>query len=98
MMLEIYGASDDLIEVEGDVHGEHPASEGLLFLSDGTILEIRYGKGTLAVWEIKLIEKGDLFATIVPCFDEDADRYSDTAKFEEGIDWVYFTKEIHKVQ
>ncbi len=97
-MLVIYGASDDLIEVEGDVNGEHSASEGLLFLSDGTILEIRYGKGTLAVWEIKLIEKGNLFATIVPCFDEDADPYSDTAKFEEGIDWVYFTEEIHKVQ
>jgi len=47
----IYGASDDLIEAEGDVKGEvgHYGSDNdkhgvLLICSDGTLLEIKYGK------------------------------------------------------
>jgi len=81
----IYGASDDLIEI-------------FLFLSDGTILEVKYGKENLAVWEIKLVEKGIHFDTIEPCFDEDADRYSDTAKFHFGLKWVYAADSIGKVE
>ncbi len=101
MATEIYGHSDDLIEVDGDVRGEHGAygdAENFVIVSDGTILKIKYGKDSLAVWEIRLIEKGTLFITIRPCFDEDAPRHSDTALFLEGIKWVYVTKEIQKVK
>lgn len=98
MATEIYGASDDLIEVSGDVDVEYCADEGFLIVSDGTILKIKYGKDLMAVWEIRLIEKGNLFATINPCFDEDADRYSDTAMFDAGVKWVYFAKEAQLIK
>lgn len=94
----IYGASDDLIEVTGDVEGELCSDNSVLFLSDGTILAVKYGKENLAVWEIRLIEKGALFMNIVPCFDEDADRYSDVAHFVDGIKWVYAAEGIGKVE
>ena len=98
MATEVYGASDDLIEVEGDVRGEHCSDDVFLIISDGTILKIKYGKDSMAVWEIRLIEKGTLFATIKPCFDEDADRYSDTAMFNSGVKWIYAVKEINRIK
>ena len=98
MATVIYGYSDDLIEVDGDVHGEHPDDEAFLIVSDGTILNIKYGKDSMAVWEIRLIEKGTLFVTINPCFDEDADRYSDTAMFKSGVRWVYAAKEVQRIK
>ena len=65
MTTEVYGFSDDLIELDGDIEeecsgGEKPA---LLIFSDGTILTIRYGKEHLAVWAITLIEQGDSVPT-----------------------------------
>jgi len=94
MATEIYGASDDLIEIRGNVNGEHCHDDGFLIVSDGTVLKIKYGKDAMAIWEIRLIEKGNLFATIDPCFDENEARYSDTAMFDEGVKWVYFAKEL----
>lgn len=98
MSTEIYGTSDDLIEIEGDITGELNADDAILFLSDGTILHIKYGKADMAVWEMKLIEKGSLFETIEPCFDEGAPRYSDTAKFGDGIKWAFHATSIRKVE
>lgn len=98
MTTVIYGASDDLIEVEGDVRGEHCDDEAFLIVSDGTILKIKYGKESMAIWEIRLVEKGVLFSTINPCFDENAERYSDTALFKAGVKWVYVAEEIHKIK
>jgi len=94
----IYGASDDLIEISGDMKGEQCDDHAFLFLSDGSILEVKYGKENLAVWEIRLVEKGALFMTIEPCFDEEASPYSDVASFAEGIKWVYAADSIGKVE
>ena len=94
----IYGASDDLIEVSGDVKGEHCGDHNFLFLSDGTILEVKYGKESLAVWEIRLVEKGALFMNIEPCFDEEASPYSDVASFADGVKWVYQAESVGKVE
>lgn len=100
MATEVYGASDDLIELEGEISeelsgGEKPA---LLFFSDGTILTIKYGKEHLAVWEITLIEQGELFGMLDFCTDEDAERYSDTARFKDGLKWVYFFREWRHIK
>lgn len=104
-MLRVYGASDDLIEVEGDIEGEvgcygtdEQDNGVLLVFSDGTMLEIKYGKSKLAIWEIKLIRKGELFLIIEPCTDEDADIHSDIAKFKDGIKWVYAATEWKAVK
>lgn len=98
MATEVYGASDDLIEIDGDLEGEHSAEEAYLFLSDGTLLHVKYGKENMAVWEIRLIRQGTLFSTINPCFDEDAKRYSDTALFDAGIRWAYAAKDVSQVK
>lgn len=102
MATEIYGRSDDLIEVRGDQEGEvgfyGDGEAALVVCSDGTILEIYYGKGSLAVWGINLIRKGDLYDRIEPCHDEDADRYSDTAHFYEGLEWVHVATSWQKAR
>ena len=104
-MTEIYGASDDLIEFEGDFRGEvgcYATDEDehgvLVIISDGTILEIRYGKGGAGIWEVKVLKIGMLFQRIDQCVDSDADRYSDTAHFNDGVKWAYAAKEWELVK
>lgn len=95
MATQIYGASDDLIKLEGDLSEEVSGGDKptLLIFSDGTALTIKYGKEHLAVWAITLITQGKLFTKIVYCTDEDAERYSDTAHFNGGLEWAYIAKE-----
>lgn len=107
MASKIYGASDDLIEFEGDICGEvgcygtDEREHGvLLVFDDGTILEAKYGKGGMAIWEIKLIKAGVLIEKIEPCTDEDeeADINSDIAYFKDGLKWAYAAKEWERVK
>jgi len=95
MATQVYGASDDLIELEGDLSEEFNGGEKpcLLIFSDGTVLTIKYGKEHLAVWAITLVNQGKLFGSVVYCTNEDAERYSDTAHFKDGLEWVYFVRE-----
>ena len=105
MSTRIYGCSDDLIEFEGDFEGEvgcYATDESecgvLVVVSDGTLLEVKYGKNGEGIWEIKLIKKGASFLNIEQCDDEEADIYSDIANFSDGITWAYAAKEWEKVQ
>jgi hypothetical protein len=101
---KIYGASDDLIECEGDLYGEcgaYSSEEGkkfLVVLSDGTVLAVSYGKPTGGIWQIDLLSQGTLFEKIDVCTDEDAKPYSDIAHFKDGIKWGYVAKEWEKVK
>lgn len=99
MATKIYGASDDLIEVEGDVSGECGGGDEstLLVCSDGTLLEIRYGKASLGVWQITVARKGDLFVCIDHCDDEDADPHSDVAHFNQGLKWVIEARDYARI-
>ncbi len=105
MATEIYGASDDLIEIDGDQRGEvgfyqsdDDASPALVVCSDGTVMTIRYGKGKLAIWAIDVIRPGELLERVDECRDEDADRYSDTAHFRDGLLWVHVATEWERAQ
>lgn len=105
MPTEIYGASDDLIEFEGDVHGEVSASgtddddQGVLIIcNDGTLLEVKYGKADMGIWAIQCIKSGELFDRIETCDDEEADRYSDTAYFKDGLKHAYAATEWERVK
>ena len=105
MTTKIYGASDDLIEADGDVCGEvgcygtDDQEHGvLLLLSDGTLLEVKYGKADMGVWGITLVIAGELFEKIEPCSDEDADPHSDVAYFKDGLKWAYAATEWQKVK
>lgn len=105
MSTKVYGHSDDLVEIEGDVRGEigcfgtDDRDNGvLLACSDGTHLEVKYGKGGLAVWRVTLLRKGDLFDRIDECHDEDAKPYSDVAHFKDGLTYVIGAKEWERTQ
>lgn len=97
MKTKIYGASDYLIEVDGELSEEfNHYGKGLVKItcSDGTVAAIRYDWN----WHITVKEKGDLFDKIVngnpaedPHTDEDCkicSPYSDVLVMKEGLEWV----------
>lgn len=105
MSTRVYGASDDLIEFDGDVSGEVDYYSGdcedegcLLVFSDGTLLAAAYGKpGHGAVWGLRLVQRGTLFDRIDECFDEDAKPYSDVAHFRDGLKFAFAAKSWERV-
>lgn len=93
---KIYGTSDDLIEVEGAYSGEvgcygtDDRDKGvLLIVSDGTLLEVKYGKNDSGIWGINVIKKGAQFDRIELCDDEEAIPYSDVVYLTGDIKYVY---------
>jgi hypothetical protein len=105
MSTKVYGASDDLVEFEGDVYGEvgYYTSEELdagmlVIFSDGTILEAKYGKAGLGVWGLNVLAQGPLFQEHVACADEDADPHSDVVTFKDGLKWAYAATEWERVR
>jgi hypothetical protein len=104
-MTKIYGASDDLIEFDGDVSGEvgcygtDDREHGVLVAgSDGTLLDVKYGKGGAGIWGIQLLKAGELFEKIEPCLDEDANPHSDIAYFKPGLKYAYASTEWQRVR
>lgn len=96
----IYGASDDLIEFDGDLHGEvgcygtDDADKGVLvMLSDGTVLEVKYCKRVSGVWAIDVLRKGELFDRFEPCADSESKPYSDQVFMKPGLKWGYSATE-----
>ena len=94
----IFGASDDLIEMEGGYNAEHGEygtdsdSPCVMFLSDGTVLALVYAPSDKAIWKIDVKEKGSLFDRLEPCTDEDAEPHSDVVHMKPGIRWAYAIK------
>jgi hypothetical protein len=97
---KVYGASDDLIEFDGDVSGEVMIASGpsLLMFSDGTILTINYGDNDLAIWKIVVLMKGSLFKSVDICTDEDADVYSDVVHFQDGLTMAFHSRDWARVK
>lgn len=89
-MIEIYGSSDDLIEIDGDIREEFNAEEGYLAFSDGTVLYIEYGKE--GIWRIRQMTKGKAKYTKTEGIDDD--NYSDKVTLDGDISWVVFGKEF----
>ena len=79
----VYGASDDLIEVEGDISEEfYPDSEArYLAFSTGALLRIKYD-GT---WNIRVLA-GDV--AVDRAEGMDAANYSDRATVNGDVRWV----------
>ena len=70
----IYGASDDLIEIDGAVNDEIDAphnGKSKFEVSDGTKGTIEYAPGHDAVWSIVMKHEGTLFNRIVRGDSED---------------------------
>lgn len=87
----IYGVSDDLIEIEGDVREEFtfPNDDDVhLALSDGTLLSAEYGDN--GVWRFRVLSAGRMGVTIDQAPADDEDNYSDRVSVVgiEHIRWV----------
>ena len=96
--ITIYGASDDLIEVEGAIREEfNPHSEhepDYLAFSDGTVLSVKYDNDGL--WRINRVAKGSAKYSKVEATDID-DDYSDRVTLTGDFAWCVFGSKIEKV-
>jgi len=90
-MTKVYGASDDLIELEGTISGEIDCYREAvnIYFPDGTEIQVKYGKKyngeSIGVWQIKVITKGTGFIELRECFDEGADIYSDVLTLDDSV-------------
>ena len=81
METKICGASDDLLEFEGEIYGEigyYNSSEDdpiRVKVSDGTEFDAFYNDDGL--WKIKLKTKGPAFVSLEEATDPDSDNYTD---------------------
>lgn len=100
MSVTVYGASDDLIEVEGALREEFSALDtdndqgSILAFSNGVVLRVTYSKD--GVWRIAPLAGGSR-VTIDFAPTDDDDNYSDRARITEDVSWVVHGKEwAHK--
>lgn len=102
-MITLYGYSDDLIELDGDVienftpRGEDdPEQPGdLVAFSNGVVLRIKYRDA--GCWRIDLVA-GQGLVEIVPCPEDDEKNYSDRATITGSVDWVVCGNSIAKAR
>ncbi len=71
----IYGSSDDLIEVEGDIREEFGMEKGFLYFDDGSIVSVQFSdKGQ---WKCILVCGPARIVEYLPVEEADEDDYSD---------------------
>lgn len=98
-LVVVYGASDDLIEVDGHIREEFYANSdeepNLLAFSDGTLLEVTYTNSGL--WRINTLSQsaGTRITKVEALGDEGTTsdgypRYSDRVTLEGFLVWVVF--------
>jgi hypothetical protein len=89
----VTGASDDLIEICGDIREEFNAydcSDGTMAFSDGTLLGVEYDKD--GIWRFKVICKVSLYDKKVE--GSNTDDTNDEVYFHHGLKWVEFSDEM----
>jgi hypothetical protein len=96
-MLQVFGASDDLMEFRGDVYEEFnwyldSEEHRYLSFSDGTVLKAWYDED--GIWKLQLMFKGNLFINIEQ-FPVSEDK-NDIANFSDGIKWVVGGQDLAK--
>lgn len=98
--ITIYGASDDLIEIEGDIREEFtPKEDGepeYLAFSDGTVLSILYT--TDGFWRIQRLAVGTATYNKTEAIDADTDDYSDEVVLSGDIKWVVCGPAFHRAK
>lgn len=89
----VTGASDDLIEISGELQEEFNAyncSDGTMAFSDGTMLTVDYDKD--GIWRFKPVFKGSLFEKIeTGSVEKDT---NDEVYFKDGLKWCVFSVEM----
>lgn len=93
-MLKIYGASDDLIELEGDLNEEigaydsGPAKERRILLSCGIVATIKYD----GVWIVRMVANPNGVPTEFHSnMGMDSDRYTDTLVINADVHWAHIS-------
>jgi hypothetical protein len=88
--VRIYGASDDLIEIDGDLSEEFGAYDSdpvYLGFSDGTLLNIRYDND--GNWRIVIAARGaGTEVKVTAAMDRHEGCYSDEAVLIGDLRWV----------
>lgn len=96
----VYGSSDDLIEIDGDIYEEFNAESNdvptLLAFSDGTVLRVHYGE--TGVWRITPVATGSATLQITQEPEDDDDNYTDRATLTGEISWIVAGTEIAKAK
>lgn len=85
--ISVRGASDDLIEIEGDLSEEiyyDEDGQNHLAFSDGTVLNICYD----GCWRINIVIPGTAEVEKQFAEGEDSENYSDRIYLKGDIDWV----------
>lgn len=88
-MVKVYGASDDLIEVEGDIREEFSAylddnESKVLAFSDGTLLRMVYDHD--GIWRVTTVELGA--SPISHTHGSVKDDTNDVVTINGDIQWV----------
>lgn len=94
----VTGASDDLIEIDGELCEElevYDCNDGTLAFSDGTLLGVEYDND--GIWRFKVVFKGSCYDHKVEgCVNED-NGTNDVVHFKEGLTWAVFGDDIDVV-
>ena len=88
-MVKVYGASDDLVEIENSQYKEdeigcYDHDVRIRFL-DGTVIRVGYPKDGLSIWLIEIEKQGTAEHKLSICDDEDARIYSDIFEIDSEI-------------
>lgn len=88
-MVKVYGASDDLVEIENSQYKEdeiwcYDHDVRIRFL-DGTVIRVGYPKDGLAIWWVEIEKQGTAEQKLTICEDEDARIYSDIFEINSEI-------------
>lgn len=88
-MVKVYGASDDLCEIEGSAYKEYEIgcyeSDVRIRFVDGTIIRVGYPKQDAAIWWIEIEKQGTAAHTLTVCDNEDTMPYSDIFEIDAEI-------------
>jgi hypothetical protein len=95
----LFGASDDLIEVEGSIYEEfntwleHPEDKVYIAVSDGSLFHVSYDKD--GIWRFAPIVVGSCDVSIK--FGIDDDKHSDIVTMTgDDLNWVALTSEVKR--
>ena len=94
MAMTVYGYSDDLVELEGDIREEFNVyidylPSGYLAFSNGVLLRVVYDEE--GIWRFTVLSGDSNTVTVKQCVvDNPEDAYSDVVSIEDSIKWVTF--------
>lgn len=88
-MIRVYGASDDLVEIEGSTYEEDEIGcynqDVLIDFVDGTTIRVGYSKPDMAVWYIRIEKQGTAPQVLTVCEVEDDSAYSDIFEIDAEV-------------